>query len=199
MWNGSLREMQKGVQTELLCGVRSCPCTHPFGSTFKPIVPVAGRASGLCWRRRRMSFKTASVPERELLAATLCYRLYKDRRYHEVWQRKQDGVLWIKTYRKKNCSCTGWKQRRVKRTAKEHQIVMYDGGLYIEEKALCHLQHTCVHALKLTREGTAWDMSNGRVSCSPPFTSSLLHFSSLWMTADGGGMCGPAESHDNCH
>lgn len=184
MWNRS-------VQTELLCGVRSCPCTHPFGSTFKPIVPVAGRAGGLCWRRRRMSFKTASVPERELLAATLCYRLYKDRRYHEVWQRKQDGVLWIKLYRLKTM--------RVKRTAKEHQIVMYDGGLYIEEKALCHLQHTCAHALKLTREGTAWDMSNGRVSCSPPFTSSLLYFSSLWMTADGRGMCGPAESHDNCH
>lgn len=43
-----------------------------------------------------MSFDTVWLPERELLAVTLCYRLYKHGKDHELGQRKEERMLWRK-------------------------------------------------------------------------------------------------------
>lgn len=147
-------------------------------------------------RLSQVSFDTVWLPEREFLAATLCYRLYKDGTDHELGQRKEERMLWRKN---ENYSCTGWKNWEW--SAAQMCLKQYDGGLNIEEMVLCKYTH--VH--KYVSLGWGWqereqhDMINGRVRYPPTFTSSLLYSSSLWMSADGRGMCGPAESHDNCH
>lgn len=74
--------------------VHSCPCTHPFGSIFGPLVlflrlTVTGRASELHWRRSQVSFDTVWLPERERFGSNPLLQAVQRR--ERSWVRTEEG------------------------------------------------------------------------------------------------------------